>query len=66
MIIDLYPFIHCRCLLHSGEDTQNLILLELVLGAYSTLQDDVCLFAYSAQRENLLEGKWFYHSQRIF
>lgn len=32
MINGLYPFTQCRCLLCSGADTQNPLLLELVLG----------------------------------
>jgi len=63
---DLRFFTQCRCLLYSREDTQNLTLLELVLGAHSTAQEDVYFFAYIAQRETLLEGKWFYCSERIF
>lgn len=66
MINGLYPFIQCGCLLYRGEDTQNLILLVLVLGAHSTAQEDAYLFSCIAQRETLLEGKLFYCSERIF
>lgn len=54
MINGFYPFIQCRYLLYSGEDTQNLILLQLALGGHSTVQEDAFFICLHCPKRNFI------------